>query len=61
MQPETPKLYTIVNNIVGNNVEINTGIDHSSYILYNWICAVFWKKSKVNYHNNKKDITKVSG
>ena len=34
MQLEIPKLDTRVNHIVGNNVDINIGIDHISHILY---------------------------
>ena len=54
MEPETPKLYTIVNNIVGNNVYINIGIGHISDILYKSASVVLERKNVIN-HNSKKE------
>ena len=61
MQPETPKLDTIVNNIVGNNVEINIGIDHSSHILYKGKFAVFGGKQLSIIIIKKKGSMTVPG
>ena len=47
LQLEIPKLDTIVNHIVGNNVDINIGIDHSSHILYKRGVFEFFGKQKL--------------
>jgi len=61
MEPEIRKLYTIVNNIVGNNVYINIGIGHISDILYKSASVVLERKKLLIIIVKKKERIKVSG